>query len=115
MAMRTAAGAARAQATSRGRRSASAPRMDRTRRAAPDRKRRTPTNRKLNVRHPLGVSARRALDHVEEGLLHAAGDRPGLTTTDDAEVDLAHRGDLRRGAAHEDLVGAPQLVAREGL
>src|SRR5258705_3986959 len=50
-----------------------------------------------------------------ECLLQFPGDRAGLSVADGTEIDFAQANHFGGSAAHEDLVGNVELVARNGL
>src|SRR6266478_985495 len=64
-------------------------------------------------RQPLRIAGLEPPDGAEEGGLDLPRDRAHLALADAPVVHFAHRGDLGRGAAHEGLVGAVEVVAAE--
>src|SRR5713101_5421122 len=80
---------------------------------APPYRRRLAADLRLDRRKPLHVARLQAADCAEERRLDLLGERTHLADSDPTIVDLAHWRDLRRGAAHERLVGAVEVVARE--
>ena len=59
------------------------------------------------------LSGVRAVEQAEEQFLHALRQRTRLAGSDLAAVDRADRRDLRRRAAHEQLVAQVQVFARQ--
>src|SRR5947209_6536676 len=64
-------------------------------------------------RQPLRVPRLLTTDGPEEHRLDILGDGTHPARSDAAVVDIAHGRDLRGGAAHEGLVRAVEVVARE--
>src|SRR5882724_13667168 len=67
----------------------------------------------VDRRQPLRIAGLEPPDGAEEGGLDLPRDGAHLALADAPVVHFAHRGDLGRGAAHERLVGAIQVVAAE--